>query len=649
MWGCTDDAARKFAGGTANSGASAGSAIPEILQLVPRPPCPGLVKLEENTEPDELQHRQQQQGNDVLQDNTGLREHERLEEQLLSLRMNQRMNWSKNLYEEPQVPQDYGAEIDALFRELVAEIESMNFEEPEEGSSQGRTRRPNIMLPKVITLPPVHNVPDIRSSSERRNPRRQSEQKPSEYQHHLKNGLRFIQKFTLPFTFDELVAKSNNKKATLNELEQEVKEMEKESYAIQAGSALFYTKDKVLVFVYLGCRTSDMITTIGDDNFLELSQCSMEERLQSTLERKEAEIREAEEQQLLAQSNRRRHGQRPPKTPSSSTKNMMERLYITSHFMAAYNIPKGDTSRKRHGIDHDGHTYHYFDIEEGIEFTEDENQSRNMVFSEDGGKTALNSAGVFHMAEAWPQAKHKKNELYMGSALTGSGQSTLGTRYFYQANEVLEKCVAIAVKAFFPEIHEIGAKVREAGRTVPTSDGKPCGMYLARAIIFKLQVLLHTQHKTPNFHARGIEAVQTPNRVTAVLWGHHIEQSMPHPVRPTTFIFPSTTAPENSSTPAPTVPSPQVPQFAIDPRLLSEKTPVMAAENRSSGGGRGMEKAQFIAELNNAREDIKTLKNKTGGLEDELALLKNAQAREAKDAEDTREKLVLVLVFFRAW
>ncbi|KAJ8083301.1 hypothetical protein PM082_009173 [Marasmius tenuissimus] len=394
-------------------------------------------------------------------------------------------------FEEPQVPQDYGAEIDALFRELVAEIESMNFEEPEEGSSQGRTRRPNIMLPKVITLPPVHNVPDIRSSSERRNPRRQSEQKPSEYQHHLKNGLRFIQKFTLPFTFDELVAKSKNKKATLDELEQEVKEMEKESYAIQAGSALFYTKDKVLVFVYLGCRTSDMITTIGDDNFLELSQCSMEERLQLTLERKEAEIREAEEQQLLAQSNRRRHGQRPPKTPSSSTKNMMERLYITSHFMAAYNIPKGDTSRKRHGIDHDGHTYHYFDIEEGIEFTEDENQSRNMVFSKDGGKTALNSAGVFHMAEAWPQAKHKKNELYMGSALSGSGQSTLGTRYFYQANEVLEKCVAIAVKAFFPEIHEIGAKVREAGRTVPTSDGKPCGMYLARAIIFKLQVLLH--------------------------------------------------------------------------------------------------------------------------------------------------------------
>ncbi|KAL0057307.1 hypothetical protein AAF712_016061, partial [Marasmius tenuissimus] len=381
--------------------------------------------------------------------------------------------------EEPQVPQDYGAEIDALFRELVAEIESMNFEEPEEGSSQGRTRRPNIMLPKVITLPPVHNVPDIRSSSERRNPRRQSEQKPSEYQHHLKNGLRFIQKFTLPFTFDELVAKSKNKKATLDELEQEVKEMEKESYAIQAGSALFYTKDKVLVFVYLGCRTSDMITTIGDDNFLELSQCSMEEWLQSTLEHKE----------------------RPPKTPSSSTvpkffadgftKNMMERLYITSHFMAAYNIPKGDTSRKRHGIDHDGHTYHYFDIEEGIEFTEDENQSRNMVFSEDGGKTALNSAGVFHMAEAWPQAKHKKNELYMGSALSGSGQSMLGTRYFYQANEVLEKCVAIAVKAFFPEIHEIGAKVREAGRTVPTSDGKPCGMYLARAIIFKLQVLLH--------------------------------------------------------------------------------------------------------------------------------------------------------------
>ncbi|KAJ8075317.1 hypothetical protein PM082_019654 [Marasmius tenuissimus] len=124
---------------------------------------------------------------------------------------------------------------------------------------------------------------------------------------------------------------------------------------------------------------------------------------------------------------------------------------------------------------------------------------------------------------------------------------------------------------------------------------------------------------------------------------------MPHPVRPTTFIFPSTTAPENSSTPAPTVPSPQVPQFAIDPRLLSEKTPVMAAENRSSGGGRGMEKVQFIAELNNAREDIKTLKNKTSALEDELALLKNARAREAKDAEDTREKLVLVLVFFRAW
>ncbi|KAJ8074678.1 hypothetical protein PM082_022256 [Marasmius tenuissimus] len=87
-WGCTDDAARKFAGGTANSGASAGSAFPEILQLVPRPPCPGLVKLEENTEPDKLQHRQQQQGNDVLQDNTGLQEHERLEEQLLSLRMN---------------------------------------------------------------------------------------------------------------------------------------------------------------------------------------------------------------------------------------------------------------------------------------------------------------------------------------------------------------------------------------------------------------------------------------------------------------------------------------------------------------------------------------------------------------------------------
>ncbi|KAK1227373.1 hypothetical protein PQX77_009637 [Marasmius sp. AFHP31] len=399
-------------------------------------------------------------------------------------------------------PRAMHSDIDELFHQLVQEIDAMYIDEPEEGSSKQRMRRPNVMLPKVTTLPPVHDVPDVRSSSERKNPQHQAEQRPSIYYHHLKNGFRFIQKFILPLTYAELVdqARAKNREKTIKKLEEDVQEMEAESYAIQAGSALFYTSDKVLVFVYLGWRTSDM-TSMAKDEFLNLSQCSMEERLQSTLEHKEEEIRTAREQILSNKAKRRKHRQRPSNTQplktlpkfynDGFTQNMTERLYVSSHFMAAYNGPKGDTTTKRHGIDHDGYTYHYFDLEKGIEFTAEEKQSRNMVFSEDGGKTALQPAGVFHMAEAWPQQRHKKKELYMGSALSGSGQSTLATRYFYQANETLEKCVEVAVNQFFPEIHDIGVKVREAGRTIPTSDGQFCGMYLARAIIFKLQVLLH--------------------------------------------------------------------------------------------------------------------------------------------------------------
>ncbi|KAL0577478.1 hypothetical protein V5O48_004502 [Marasmius crinis-equi] len=401
--------------------------------------------------------------------------------------------------EEPTIPhrsEQAHQDSDQQLAQLLDQIEAaMHLEDLEDrGGKKSKQQRPKVMLPKVTSLPPVHDVPEIRTRSQKRTPKHQSETKPSTYAHHLKNGRRFFQKFILPFTYDELVAAETNRKTTLAQLQPEIDRMEDELYPIQAASALFYTSDERLVFVYLGSRTSDMVT-LGKDEYMDLADCTKEERLQETLEQKEKAAQEAKEEELRVKERRRKHGQRPLKSNVSPLQDKF--LYFHDGFGKSMmdRFPNDDTTYKRHGVADDGRTYHYFDLEKGVKFTCKESESRKLVMSDDDGITGFEPAGTHHMAEGWPQQGHSKKELYLASALSGSGQSTLATRYFYQANEVLEKCVAAAVKEFFPEYYKVGAQVREAGRAVPTSDGLPCGMYLARAVIFKLQVLMHSDQR----------------------------------------------------------------------------------------------------------------------------------------------------------
>ncbi|KAL0579851.1 hypothetical protein V5O48_002160 [Marasmius crinis-equi] len=388
-------------------------------------------------------------------------------------------------------------EAQARARARREDVES----EDEETAGSSRVTRPRIMQPRKSTLPNIYQTSDTRlSANENRSEAKQAENLPGEYLRHLEAALPFIQSFVLDVTYDELVAEAKDSQAP-EKYEALMRLMEGEEYPLQAASGLYYTKDNVLVLVFLGDRSSSMKVQGHDEGHLPLEAQFAEERLASTLEKQAMEFEEEKRAQLAARDAERQkvggkgfkrkrfrfESTRPRIFHDGPLLSLIRRYYASVHTMCTYNPPPPDSTLKRHGVS-DGH-YHRFPLLEGVEFTEveTEKQTRRMVFSEDGGQTGLEPAGVHHCVEGWKMQGHSNGSLYLSKSLSGSGKSQGPTRHFYAANQTLDNCIAAAMEVFFPDNYIVARKVREAGRIIPGEGG----VYLGRAVVFKLQLLLH--------------------------------------------------------------------------------------------------------------------------------------------------------------
>ncbi|KAL0061160.1 hypothetical protein AAF712_012030 [Marasmius tenuissimus] len=386
-----------------------------------------------------------------------------------------------------------------------------------------------VMAPHTASYTPVHEVPDLRlDANAKRSPEKQEEKIPEDYLRRLRAAYPHIQKFKTNFTFSALQKDARRQKDTLKKLEAEIAKMQRDDYNIQAASAIFYTADDIPLFVYLGRRSGDMT---GGDTKLPLKDQDMHERLLQTIDGKDSVFRAQEAQRQAdkaeqlktarREKRRRTRASHSGKNPRKAAKidegfsqhndedeidreeevqvfydglqpNMVERYYETVHSLCAFNPPDDDTTAKRHGVSEDGFR-HTFDLEAGVQWTENLKDSGEKVYSKDGGVSGVEPAGVMHLVEAWHQRGNINKGLYMSTFLSGAGQAIQATRHYYEANFTLERCIESAVQVFFPDLYPVLAHVREAGRAFQSS--REGGVYLGRAVVYKLQLFNHIDQK----------------------------------------------------------------------------------------------------------------------------------------------------------
>ncbi|KAK1217798.1 hypothetical protein PQX77_019548, partial [Marasmius sp. AFHP31] len=357
----------------------------------------------------------------------------------------------------------------------------------------------------------------------------------TEYRDHLRTAKMHIQKFVLDVTLHELLAAQRDPQ-TPTSLQKLVEKMEKDSYPVQGGSAMYYTKDGFLVFVYLGhrSRTTPIATmvhkhesqslAVGDTQ--DLDECmaiALESettaavkskitiatidgtktrlypleaqhsngRLAATLEKQSKDSATVRDQHLQAKEAervtankkvKRSHYRQDAKTRpyiDGLASSLIVRYYISVHMMGTYNPPKGDSTAKRHGV-MDNHYYQHFRLEDGVEFTAStkEKDTREKVYSEDDGWTGTEIAGLLHLVEAWKMQGHPQGVRLYSSY---KRPSDIGIEFAPRKRSRDQA----ALEVFFPEVHAIAKATRAAGRMIP-GDG---GAYLGRAVIFKLQLL----------------------------------------------------------------------------------------------------------------------------------------------------------------
>ncbi|KAK7018053.1 hypothetical protein VNI00_018426 [Paramarasmius palmivorus] len=176
---------------------------------------------------------------------------------------------------------------------------------------------------------------------------------------------------------------------------------------------------------------------------------------------------------------------------------LVERYYESVHFMAAMNNPGADQTAARHGVDaKEGKSLHRFPLQDGVAWTRNPQKARVMrtnipepglVYSDNNGKEGVELAGVHHLVEGWEQRGHHGKGLFQSKDMIHTSSASTSVAHYYQANDLLERHISTIIEVFFPHDHAVLAPAREAARVMNTSGG----CYNARAIVFKLPLLLH--------------------------------------------------------------------------------------------------------------------------------------------------------------
>ncbi|KAK1230754.1 hypothetical protein PQX77_006146 [Marasmius sp. AFHP31] len=176
---------------------------------------------------------------------------------------------------------------------------------------------------------------------------------------------------------------------------------------------------------------------------------------------------------------------------------LINRYAESATYLAAYSRPKKDKNANRHGEDAKyGRAVHRFPLESGVPWTDDPLKARvyrnnipepGLVYSDNGGKEGVESAGMFHFSEGWEQCGHPGEGLYQSKDMNESSTACTATAAFYETNSLIEQHISSIVKVFWPEHHEELERAREAARTLK-SEG---GCFNSCAIIFKLPLFLY--------------------------------------------------------------------------------------------------------------------------------------------------------------
>ncbi|KAK7051512.1 hypothetical protein VNI00_004486 [Paramarasmius palmivorus] len=332
-----------------------------------------------------------------------------------------------------------------------------------------RTKRIRVHLPNIDQYTQIHRrktgFEGRLSRAERRSPIFKEREAPDAYRRHLLRAMLHIQRFSVPMTWDRLKQEANPRETKqLRELI--IKEnMEGDSYPIQAQSAIWEIEGRPAM-VYLSSRqdTKVCVETLPLER-----QHDKHRLLSSVIEAKNKGIRFYHD---------------------GFKNSLIERYYESVQTLCTFNGPKPDHTSRRHGVQAAAGTeYHHFRISTNVPWTSDPKAVKpGLVYSNDGGKTAIEPAGVLHLVEGWEQRGHHNQGLYLSSALSGSGQAIGATANFYETNNCLERCVEAAMEVFFPEQHHITSKARDAARVVSQ---RPGGCYIGRAVVYKLQLFLH--------------------------------------------------------------------------------------------------------------------------------------------------------------
>ncbi|KAK1222916.1 hypothetical protein PQX77_014193 [Marasmius sp. AFHP31] len=176
---------------------------------------------------------------------------------------------------------------------------------------------------------------------------------------------------------------------------------------------------------------------------------------------------------------------------------LINRFAESATYLAAFSRPNKYKSASHHGEEAKyGTVVHRFPLESGVPWTDDPKKARlfrnklpepGVVYSDNGGKDGVETAGLFHFSEGWEQCGHKGKALYQSKDMNHTSTACTATSAFYEANSLIEQHISSIVQVFWPDHHEELERAREAARTVKGEGG----CFNSRAIIYKLPSIPH--------------------------------------------------------------------------------------------------------------------------------------------------------------
>lgn len=170
---------------------------------------------------------------------------------------------------------------------------------------------------------------------------------------------------------------------------------------------------------------------------------------------------------------------------------LLERYHMATQKLCAVIQPGLDSTRKRHAVDDASGNPRVFryDVEDREEVMEERR-------------------GIHHLVHGWHQQGHPADVcksyytvilltrvciqgLYLSHPFSVSGIGMGGIACWYRATSMVTKTLAIMFEELFPQVYEEYQRAFDAGVWIEEDTGP----WLGRAIVYKLQGLVHTDAK----------------------------------------------------------------------------------------------------------------------------------------------------------